>query len=96
MTPEWTLIAINAIFLGFAYFWVYPSLETITFPAILWRDTVITCAALLVAGLLYYGTGTRFSLLVFDTNWAVFSVLTLALMEAPAFAWFARKHDLDF
>jgi hypothetical protein len=29
-------------------------------------------------------------------NWFAFSIITLMLMELPLFAWFARKHDLDF
>lgn len=95
MTPEAVLIIVNLIFLGFAYLWVYPNLDPITLPAILWRDVVVTAAALIAAGLIFWNTGTRFNMLFFETNWAVFSFVSFALMELPIFAWFAQKHDLE-
>ena len=95
MTPEWTLIMINLIFLGFAYLWVYPRLDPVTLPAVLWRDAAITLASLLVAGLVFYGTGTEFSVIFFDTNWLVFSFLSFSAMEVPLFFRFAKRHNLD-
>ncbi|MCO4846960.1 MAG: hypothetical protein KC448_03175 [Yoonia sp.] len=95
MTPEVTLLIVNAIFLAFAYLWVYPGLTTKTINLILIYDAVISCAALLVAGLLFWGSGTDFSLIFVSTNWAVFAIITLGLMEIPLFAWFAKKYDLD-
>ncbi|MFT5064812.1 MAG: hypothetical protein ACJAXK_000461 [Yoonia sp.] len=95
MTPEVTLLIVNATFLAFAYLWVYPGLTTKTINLILIYDTVISCAALLVAGLLFWSSGTAFSLIFFSSNWAVFSITTLGLMELPLFAWFAKKHNLD-
>ena len=96
MTPEATLLIVNAVFMAFAYLWVYPSLEQKTLPAILWRDLVISIAALTVAGLLYAGRNTGFSMIAFETNWVIFSILTLAIMETPLFFWFAKRHNIDF
>ena len=95
MTPELVIIVVNLIFLGFAYLWVYPTLPELTLSAILWRDLGVTAAALLVAALLFYGSGTRFSLLFFDANWAVFSIVSFSALDIPLFLKFARKHDLD-
>ena len=95
MTPELKILIINAVFMAFAYLWAYPAIAQKTVPAIMARDTAISFAALLVAGLLFWGTETRFSLILFQTNWLVFSVVTLMLMELPFFAWFMRKYDLD-
>jgi len=95
MTPEATILIANAIFLAFAYIWVYPNLKSITTNAVMTYDLIISAAALAVAGLLYWGSGTSFSLILFDTNWAVFSIVTLLAMELPLFIWFMRKHDLD-
>lgn len=94
MTPEATILIVNAIFLAFAYLWVYPSLKTITINLVMTYDLLISSAAVLVAGLLYWGSGTSFSLLFVSSNWAVFSIITLLIMEAPLFAWFAKKHNL--
>jgi hypothetical protein len=96
MTSEATILIVNAIFLAFAYLWVYPGLTRKTMNLILAYDTAISCAALLVAGLLFWGSGTSFNLILINGNWFAFSIITLMLMELPLFAWFARKHDLDF
>lgn len=94
MMPELTILIVNAIFLAFAYLWVYPSFETKTMNLIMFYDLIISGSALLVAGLLFWGSGTGFSMILFSTNWAMFSIITLALMELPVFRWFAKKHDL--
>lgn len=94
MTPEVTLLITNATFLAFAYLWVYPGLTAKTINLILLYDTIISFAALGVAGLLYWGSGVRFDMLVFTTNWFGFAIITLMIMELPLFIWFAGKHNL--
>ncbi len=95
MTPEAVILLVNAIFLAFAYLWVYPNLTTKTTALVMRYDLIISVACITVAGLLFWGTGTRFRLIFFSSNWAVFSIVTLLVMETPLFVWFARKHDLD-
>ena len=96
MTPEATIISVNAIFLAFAYLWAYPGLSRKTINVIMAYDLAISAAAVLVAGLLFWGTGTRSSLILFSANWAMFSCLTLVVMEIPLFLWFAKRNDLRF
>jgi len=38
MSPELTLLIINAVLMGYAYLWAYPSLPEKTWQAIAWRD----------------------------------------------------------
>lgn len=94
MTPEATLLLVNAIFLAFAYLWVYPNLTVKTMTLVMRYDLIITLACVTVAGLLFWNTGTRFSLIFFSSNWAVFAIVTLLIMETPLFLWFAKKHNL--
>lgn len=96
MSPEFTLLTVNAVFLGFAYLWAYPSLPQKTWRAIMLRDVAISVAVLLVAAGLFAGRGISFRLVFFDTNWFVFTAVTMMAMETPLFAWFARKHGLTF
>lgn len=96
MSPELKLLTINAVFLGYAYLWVYPRLSELTGLKIMWRDAVITAAALMVGALLFAGTGIPFSLSIFETNWFVFQLITFAIIETPLFLWFAWRHDLEF
>ncbi len=96
MPPELVLLIVNAVLMAYAYLWVYPALPRKTWGAILWRDTVISLAAVGLAAALYWGTDYRFSLILFETNWLIFSVLTLFTIETPLFLWFARKYNLSF
>jgi hypothetical protein len=96
MSPETTLLATNAAFLGVAYLWLYPGLEPKTFRRLLGYDVAISGAALLVAGLLYSGDGLGFSMLVAEVPWWAFSILTFAAMELPLWEWFRRRHGIDY
>lgn len=95
MTPELTLLTVNAVFLAFGYFGVYPRLPDKSLGRLVRYDSAICGAALLVAAMLYWQTGVRFSLIAFETNWFWFSLVTVSLMEVPLFAWFMRRYDID-
>lgn len=94
--PEVQILILNAVIAAVAYFGIYPGLAHKTLNRIMLVDTVLTVLALTVAGALFWGTGVRFSLILFDTNWAVFSVLTLWLIETPLFLHFAKKYGIRF
>jgi hypothetical protein len=94
LSPEATILITNAALLAFAYLWAYPSLPEKTAQAIMWRDAVVSIAAMTLAGALYARHEVTFSMIIFDTNWFVFSILSMMLMEIPLFIWFARKYDL--
>lgn len=96
MSPELTLLIVNAVLLAYAYLWAYPALKEKTWRVIMVRDLGISFAALTVAGLLYWGSGVRFSLVLFQSNWLAFSFVSLMIMETPLFIWFAKKYDLRF
>lgn len=59
------------------------------------NDLVLTLLVLITAGALFAGSGTRFSLILFDTNWFGFTLLYSMAMELPLFLWFCKKHDID-
>ena len=95
MPAELVLLIVNAAFLTFAYLGAYPMMRHKTLGALARGDIAITGAALLVAGLLYWGSGQRFDLLLFHSNWAVFTLVTGLAMEAPLFWWFCRRHGIS-
>ena len=95
MRPELQLLILNAVIMLIAYLGIYPSMRKITLPRMMAADMALTVLALGVAAALFWDSGTRFSLLLVSTNWAVFSFLSLLLMEIPLFIWFCRKHDID-
>ena len=95
MPSEATLLIFNAVFLAFAYGWVYPRLPEKSAGVIMVYDLVIGGAALLVAGLLYWGSGVAFNLILFDANWLVFALITMAIMEVPLFLWLVKTYDIE-
>ncbi len=95
MTPEAKILILNAAVLAVAYLGIYPSMREKTLPALLRNDLALTLLVLITAGALFAGTGTRFSLILLDTNWFGFTLLTSMAMELPLFLWFCKKHDID-
>ena len=93
--PEAQILILNAVILAVAYLGIYPSLEHKTLNRIMTIDVVLSAVALIVAGALFWNTGTRFNLLLFQSNWAVFTVITMIVMEVPLFLYFARKHGIN-
>ncbi len=59
-------------------------------------DLVLSAIAVFVAGALFWGSGTGFTLLVIEVNLAVFSIVTLMVMETPLFLHFAKRHGITF
>ncbi|MEM7643446.1 MAG: hypothetical protein AAF366_13080 [Pseudomonadota bacterium] len=96
MSPELTLLIVNAVFLGFAYLWVYPGLPSKRLGILARYDLAIGGAALLVAGLLFAGRDLPFRLIFVDMPWWLYSVLTFSLLELPAWEWFRRRHGIDY
>ena len=95
-SPEAQILILNGVILGVAYLGIYPSLHQKTLNRIMAIDLVLSVLAIAVAGALFWGTGTRFTLLVFDVNWLVFSCVTLFVIETPLFVNFAKKHGISF
>lgn len=93
--PEAQLLIINATILAVAYLGIYPAVKNITMMRMMALDAVLSGLSLIVAGALYWGSGVEFSLLLFSSNWAVFTIVTMLVMEFPLFQWFCRKRGLN-
>lgn len=91
---EWTILFINAVVLCVAYFWVYPRFAKADMNRLLVNDLLANGTALLVAGMLFYGTGQRFVFVFFELGWFGFTLLTFILMELPFFWTYARRYGL--
>ncbi|SEW28995.1 hypothetical protein SAMN04488515_2054 [Cognatiyoonia koreensis] len=96
MTPEAKIIAINLVLLGYAYFWAYPRLMNLTGTGLLWRDTVLTGVALTIGAFMFAGSGTVFSLVIFETQWFLFQLVSFAVLQTFFFAGYALKNDITF
>jgi predicted membrane-bound spermidine synthase len=94
-SPEAQILILNAVILGVAYLGIYPSLQDKTLNRIMAIDLLLSVLAVTVAAALFWGSGTRFTLLFFNVNWLVFSMVTLFVVEIPLFVHFAQKHGID-
>ncbi|MCC5971542.1 MAG: hypothetical protein JJU15_16485 [Pararhodobacter sp.] len=95
MAPELQILTINAVCLGVAYLVILPGLTRKTLKALALSDLAVSVLALGTAGMLFWGSGVRFSLLLVEVNWLVFALVTFALMEVPLFMRFVRKHGIE-
>ncbi|WP_322889101.1 MULTISPECIES: hypothetical protein [unclassified Yoonia] len=93
-TPELQILILNATILGIAYYGIYPTLREKTANRIVTVDFVLSVLALCVAGAWFWGTGVSFNMLLFHGNWALFTIITMMLMEIPLFIHFARRYGI--
>lgn len=99
MAPELQILAINAAALATGYLGLYPGLVTgVARSAARWRvaaaDAGVCAAALATSGALFWDSGQRFSLLLLETNWFGFALISLIALELPLGLWFLRRHGL--
>jgi hypothetical protein len=92
--PEFIILGTNIFIVLIAYFVVYPHFCGSNGNKISVNDLIATGLSLMVAGYLFYGTSTKFSLLIVDVNWFWFSLLTYFAMEMPLMIWYFNKHNV--
>jgi len=57
-------------------------------------DFGLNVLALIVAGAWFWGSGVQFTLLFYETNWVVFTIVCYAIIEIPLFLRFAKAHGI--
>lgn len=92
--PEVQILILVGVILAVAYLGIFPTLENKTINRLMAIDFVLFALALTVAGALFWGTGTRFNLLLFETNWAIFTSVCFAIIEIPLFLQFAKAYGI--
>lgn len=94
MAPELQVLAINAACLAVAYLGIFPGLRPLTMGRLALADLGVGLVALGTVAALFWDSGVDFRLLVFDTNWFWFAVVTYVAMELPLSLWFLRRHGI--
>ena len=93
--PEAQILIMNGVILAVAYLGIYPGMADKTLSRVAAADLVLSVIAMTAAGALFWGTGTQFNMLFFHGNWAIFTLITMCMIEVPLFLHFARKHGID-
>lgn len=94
MPPFMIIILLNTAAYGLAYLWLYPRWCGRDLPRIAALDACIIAGLLVVGYVLFHGEGHRFSLLLFDTNWVVFLLVTGLAIEFPLLLRYLSDHGL--
>lgn len=77
-----------------AYFWIYPNYAGNDVVKMAWLDLVVGGVPLAVTGILFWESNPRFSLVFFETNWFLFTLITYTLLELPLFALYVKARGL--
>ncbi|SIT79127.1 hypothetical protein SAMN05421665_0887 [Yoonia rosea] len=94
LAPEAQILILIGIILAVAYLGIFPTLEEKTINKLMGIDLALNVLALIVAGAWFWGTGVTFTLVFYETNWAIFTIVCFALLEIPLFLNFAKKHGI--
>ena len=94
LTPELTILTLNATVIAIAYLFIYPRFCGADLGKITKNDLIATAIILFIAGSLYWDSGVEFSLLLFSVNWFWFAFITGFIIELPVMIWYLKKHDV--
>ncbi|MGB3246469.1 MAG: hypothetical protein WBB25_18185 [Sulfitobacter sp.] len=95
MPVELHILGLTVVFFGVAYMAIYPRIEPKTLKRLMAVDIVLLVVLLGIAGSVYAGSRIRFSLVLFQTNWWLFTLLCAIVVETPLFIRFCRKWGID-
>lgn len=96
--PEIVALAIVLIVLGLGYQVLHPRLAGNDLKKLVLNDVLAMGAAILCVGWLYWDSQLKFSLIFFDVNWFLFTLISYSILEIPLFNRYIKKHkiNLDF
>ena len=96
MSPFLTILGLNAVAYGLAYLVIYPRLVGRDTGRMMRLDLVLIAVILGIGYLLFHGQGHRFSLVLFDTNWVVFTLVTGVAIEIPLLLHYMARHGITW
>jgi len=96
MSPFLTILALNGVAYGLAYLVIYPRLCGRDTGRMMRLDLGLLAVILGIGWLLFDGEGHRFSLILFDTNWVVFTLVTGVAIEIPLLLQYMARLGLTW
>jgi len=94
LSPEAQILILVGIILALAYLGIFPTLREKTLNRLMAIDLALSVLAVSIAGAWFWGTGVPFTLLLYETNWAIFTVVSYGVIEIPLFLAFAKAHGI--
>ncbi len=93
-SPENIVFIINLILASFAYLWLYPQIVKDDMMRLMNYDLLVSGVAILIAGILFYGSNIIFSFFNIETNWFWFSLISYFIIETPFVLWYLSRNDM--
>jgi len=91
---ELIVIFVIIVTLAVGYLVVYPKVAGNDVRKMAWLDVAFTLVPFIVSALLFWQSDPAFSLIFFDTNWFVFTLITMTVIEIPVLALYLRARGL--
>lgn len=92
MNPETTMLVINAVIVVIAYTLIYPRFAGSNMSKLSVYDVLLSLVPLSIAWWLYADSDHEFNLLVMQTNWLVFTLVTYFVVEMPMSIGYMRTY----
>jgi hypothetical protein len=92
---ELIVIFVIIVTLAIGYLLVYPKLAGNDVRKMVWLDVALTLIPLMISALLFWQSDPAFSLIFFSTNWFVFTLVTLAIIEIPVLILYLKARGLS-
>lgn len=87
---ELIAIAIVIGFMAIGYLLVYPRAKSVT--QLRWMDASLGVLTLGAVGFLYFTSDPVFNLLFFETNWFIFTLVLIVIIETPLWYFYMKSH----
>jgi len=94
VSPELQILTLVGVILAVAYLGIFPTLRDKALHRLMVIDFALCALALIVAGGWFWGTGVRFTLLFYETNWVIFTLVSYGIIEIPLFLRFAKAYGI--
>ncbi len=87
---ELIAIAIVIGYMALGYLFIYPKAKSVT--GLRWMDGVLGLATILTVGAIYFTSDPEFNLVFFKTNWFVFTLVLIVILETPLWYFYMKSH----
>jgi hypothetical protein len=96
LSPEIHVLGLVLVFFAVAYFIILPRLSGLNARKLRNIDLAMSLVLLGIAGSVYFGTNTSFTLVFFETWWWIYTMALSLAVETPLALWFCRKHGITW
>ena len=93
---ELSILAPVLIVIAGSYLSIFPKIAGNNIDKIAIYDIGCYIFALILSGNKYWGTAIDFNLILFETNWFWFTIITYAVFETPFLIWYIKRHNVSF